>query len=341
MWKFVSMAILMVLALSGCQTLGRIPPPRFPQLNERLIAGPGEYARPRWSPEGRYLALIEERKNNLIVYDFASRQSRRVAADVFQELEWDPSGWLSYVRFLPDRSGNPFPDVNELRLVNRDGTNDHVIASNLYGAGDLVWFRNGQKLLVLLTEPESRDWLKDIYLLDLTADSRQRLVTRQELNVKSISTMSLSPDETKLLLYVDRNLGGLHRQPWFIVYNLVTQHIDQEIDQDQVLSQSSSVPHVQGTFFEQKSSFVEVSGNRWVIDNVAVPEGECYNYAIYFLNLDDLSRNFCIPSVKGIVSDVAISPDLSKIAYVTVVGPGVSYVMVADLTAEYRARLGR
>ncbi len=339
MHKSVSAIVLVILLTSGCRFLGITPPPRFPQLDEQLIAGPGGYDRLRWSPDGRYLAFINDLKEELVVYDFTLDKSWPAATHVYMGVEWDFAGHLSYIRYRPDLSGSPFPAIHDLHLVDKDGKNDHVIFNNLHSPGDFAWFRNSQQLLIVHTEADAHTYNGDIYLLDATAGTEKLLISRQELGVRSIITLVLSPDETNLLIYGERGEQYSHTQPLFLLYDLEGQQVVKEIAVEQLLPRLKDYPTVRGTFSGQRPNFVEVNGKRWVISTVNAPEGECYNYALFFLNIDDISKNFCIPTVKGIVSEVAISPDLSKIAFLTVSGPSVFYVMVADLTPEYRERL--
>jgi hypothetical protein len=80
---------------------------------------------------------------------------------------------------------------------------------------------------------------------------------------------------------------------------------------------------------------------QWLFDKGYAAEGPCYNYNLFFLNVEHPSDSFCIPSVEGIIAEPAISPDLSQIAFTTVLGPGADYLMLADLTAEYQARIDK
>ena len=65
---------------------------------------------------------------------------------------------------------------------------------------------------------------------------------------------------------------------------------------------------------------------------------ECYNYALFFFDLNDLDRSFCIPST-GVFAAPVISPDLSKISYVAVIGPGDNYLMIGDVTPNLLEQL--
>ena len=53
----------------------------------------------------------------------------------------------------------------------------------------------------------------------------------------------------------------------------------------------------------------------------------------------DLQNSFCIPTIAGIIGDPTISPDLTKISYVTVAGVGRDYLMIGDVTPDLLAKL--
>lgn len=59
----------------------------------------------------------------------------------------------------------------------------------------------------------------------------------------------------------------------------------------------------------------------------------------FHMDTRNLQNSFCIPTVEGVFDYPTISPDLTRISYVTVVGPGEYYVMIGNLTSEILDRL--
>lgn len=344
--------ILLLIALFACGGLILLanqplflrlaPPTRFPQLDEQWIAGPASYGILRWSLDGRYLAFMNQDEGEIIIYDVVSEKRWNVVRNASTiHFDWDPSGRISYLKYRPDLSGSPFPEIYELYLVDVDGNNHHLVADNLHSAGDFTWFRNGQKLVMLLAEVNPNRGEQDIYLLNVDTGNKELLVLRQELNIKFITTISLSPDETKLLIYGHREISDTRFKSLLIIYDLETKRIVQEIDLNEMFASGDLDEYHRAAFGDQYLYFTQVKDEEWVVGNFHAFKGQCYNYAVFFLNLSNPSRNFCIPTDEGAIADTSISPDLSKIAYLTIAsGLGRNYVMVAELTPEYRTRLG-
>lgn len=340
--------LIAIFACSGLILLARqqlflwlAPPPRFPQFDEQWIAGPASYGILRWSPDGRYLAFMNEDTGEIVVHDFSSKNRLKVihgASNV--HFDWDPFSRLSYLKYRPDLSGSPFPAIYDLYRIDLGDKDGNFVTGNLHSAGDFAWFKDGHKLVILLAEAELNTWLGDVYLLDVTKGSKELLITRQELNINSITTIALSPDETKLAIYSHRKLGDTQLKSLLIIYDLKTRQIIQEVDLNQMFTQGDLDEYHRATFGDEYLTFIQVEGEEWIVGNFHAFKGECYNYAIFFLNVNNPSRNFCIPTDTGAIADASISPDLSKIAYLTVAsGLGRNYVMVANLIPEYRARL--
>jgi Tol biopolymer transport system component len=333
--------VLLGFLAAACGVIIGTPPANFPQFAEQAVTGLGEYLLPQWSPDGRYLAFIDASagNNELVVYDTTKDRHWVVASRVSPtHFDWDPNGRLTYLNYKPELSGSPFPSITELRGVDLDGRNDEVLASNLHSAGNFAWFRDGQRLVILLSAAGNpKTFCKDAYLLDIATATSTLLVTASELDTTCISMLALSPDETRLLIYGIResNAGA---EAKLLVYDLVTRAVTQTIVPSQVIPAGSVSYPTPG--IGDDSNFGWVGGNRWILALANTPAGECYNYSLFFFDLENLADSFCIPTAVGVASEPTISPDLTRIAYVSILGPGSSYVMIGELTQELRQRLG-
>lgn len=334
-------AFLLMGALIGACGLVVATPPRFPQFNERSVTDLGEYLLPQWSPDGRYLAFIDASagNNELVVYDTQADKQWVVATQIsVTYFDWDPDGRLTYLKNQPDLSGSPFPSVSELHLVGLYGANDQVLADNLHSVGNFAWFGDRQKLVILLSAAGNPTTLcKEAYLLDTTTATSTLLVSASEGDLECMGMVALSQDETRLLIYGIRE-GQEGTEARLLVYNLSTRELIQKIVPSQVIPSGNASYPV--PVIGDDPNFGWVGSNRWVLVTANTPAGECYNYALFFFDLDNLANSFCIPTVKGIVSEVTTSPDLTRFAYINVLGPGSSYVMIGELTSELRERLG-
>jgi hypothetical protein len=267
---------------------------------------------------------------DLVVYDIEAQRSWTVAKRVSGAYyDWSPQGRLSYLEYLVEPSGSPFPLVHDLHSVDLDGNNDYVLVRNLYTPGQFAWFPDGQEIVILLSTSTSRDGYQDVYLVNAVTGQVDLLISRRELNIEYPIALSLSSDGTTLAIRALRrieetNLGLI------IIFDIETGTVTQEL--------------VPGQLFPQVSlgdeNFGWVPDKWWLLAKGNIPQGECYNYALYFFSVADPSNSFCIPSVRGVIAAPDLSPDLSHIAFLTVVGPGATYVTLADLTPEYRSRLG-
>lgn len=76
-----------------------------------------------------------------------------------------------------------------------------------------------------------------------------------------------------------------------------------------------------------------VGGQQCHLVQGITPDGECYNYSLFFFNLDELKNSFCIPA-EGVIGQPVISPDLKRISYITVVGPENYYLMLGTVPPD-------
>jgi hypothetical protein len=158
----------------------------------------------------------------------------------------------------------------------------------------------------------------------------------EELDLQYVGSLALSEDEKSILVDGNRAENGpLSAQ--IVIYDLETQTIQNRIIPSQVIPPRDATypwPVIGGG-----TNFGWIGGQRWLLAKVNTPSGECYNYALFFFDTHDLQNSFCIPTVAGVFGDPTISPDLTKISYVTVVGPGAFYVMVGSMTTDLLDKL--
>jgi hypothetical protein len=129
--------------------------------------------------------------------------------------------------------------------------------------------------------------------------------------------------------------GQLEAQ--LVIYNLETQTLLQRIIPSRIVP-SANIDYPPAGISDD-SNMGWVGGQRWLLAKTITPGGECYNYALFFFDTHDLQNSFCIPGMDGPFSAPAISPDLSKISYITAVSPGVEYVMIGDVTSDLLDKL--
>jgi WD40 repeat protein len=325
----------LVVCLCGCRK-SSTPPVRFPQFAERSVAGPGNYLLPRWSLDGRYLAYLsfDNARTNLMVYELQSEKHWTVAVGIVRSYDWSPDGRLTYLKYRPELSGTPFPEVRDLHLVDVDGRNDQTIATNLFSGWDFAWFPDGQSMAILLSRPTGRESCQDVYTLNSHTGEAALLVSSQELGVGCVERIALSHDGSQLLAY---GLRGSHiSTAALVLYDLKQRAKVEEIIPAQTIpSSSEALP----AFLGDDLNIGWIAGDRWILAKATVASGECYNYSLFFFNTSNIATNFCVPTQEGPFAEPTISPDLSKIAYVTTVGPSAEYLVIGEMPSELQARL--
>ena len=337
----LSKVILVVLLVIGgaYYVLSTSPPPRFPQFAEYAISGVGTFDIPQWSSDSRYLAYLDTSNAlSLSVYDTETKSTQTLVSSVnidTAHFSWKPDGTLTYLMRRSDLSGLPYPRISELHQIDLSGSNDEIIAANLSGAGDFAWFRDGERAAILLTDPASNTYFNDVYLLDTVTNTATILVKAQELGFQYIASLTLTPYENSLLIYGVYEDVGIPTQ--LVLYNLETQNVTERITPTHLIP-SGGMPYPEPSILDSTNA-TWVGGERWYLAPVNTPGGDCYNYALFFFNLFDQSDSFCIPTSRGIVAYPAISPDLTKISYVTVVGPGHAYLMLGTVPADLLQKL--
>lgn len=337
MLKITLYVILMVI-LGACEFLSAAVPSRFPQFAEYRIEGPGTFQIPQWSFDSRYLAFLDvSRIPTLRVYDTETEASWNVATNVSSvHFSWTPTNDLTYLKYRPDLSGSPFPYVSELHQVDVNGENDEIIVTNLLSAGDFAWFGDGERLVILLSEEDNRSFCGDVYVFNARTGSTDLLIQAEEIDLLCPTMLALTRDERSILvsgIYEDNGQS----ERLLVIYDLEMQTVLQRIIPGQIIpagNRISPTPTIgDGTNLEW------IGGRRWFLARANTPDGSCYNYALYFFDTRDLHNSFCIPAVRGVFDYPVISPDLTRISYVTVVGPGEYFVMIGELTSGVLDRL--
>lgn len=338
MRKPVLIAAFVFLLVTGYRLLVPPAPERFPQFAEQSITSPGLYASPQWSPDSRYLAYLNDGVSTaLVVYDTQTGQSWTAATDVDStHYRWTPNGSLSYLKYRPDLSGMPFPIISDLHRVSRDGQNDHVIAAKLSHAGDFDWFSDGERVVITLTDPALHTNDNDLYLLNARTGSAELLLESKAISLDYIVMIALTPDEGSLLIY------GIQQEASQVAARIVLYSLDTHTVLEQFLPREI-IPAGNTTYppagIGDGTNAAWVGGRRWFLSSAMTPDGECHNYALFFFDMNNLQNSFCIPTREGIVTAPVIAPDLSRVSYLTVVGPGSIYVMLSPLPAELWERL--
>jgi hypothetical protein len=342
--RVVTIAIIFILFVTSCNFLPT--PSRFPQLNEQRISSIGRYEIPvRWSPDGHYLAYQDLNTEDVIIHDLTTGQRWNVGEHVLHpdspihNFAWHPTGRISYLKWRYAPEGTSLDGVEELHLADVDGQNDTIIVDNLPFGVDYLWFPDGQRLIMRWAAKPSNYPIDDVYIVDVDTGQRETLVSYKDLNLGIIS-MVLLPDEDILLLNGIRELES-GQAGYFILYDLTQRRVVQEIHLDPLFASGRlpDYPNLRPHIGNFSLNYVKPGKDRWIIGDFWAPAGECYNYAVYFFNLDDVSRNFCISSEEGPTGDISVAPDVARIAYTPTDAPGRVWVMVADLTPEIRERL--
>lgn len=327
-----------ITLLIGYMMLSNSPPSRFPQFNEHAITGGGRYILPQWSPDSRYLAFLQTSPAVLKIHDTQTRLVWNVGTDIFPtHFSWNPNGNLTYLEYRPELRSYELHDVG-LR-----GENDIVIATDLLGLpGDFQWFNDSKRLAIVLgprpsvlTRPGAEDYSEGIYILDITKETIDILVEPQDLEFEFITSFTII-SESSLLIYGSRpDRGPLAMQ--VVIYDLETKTVQTRITPSQLITHED-MPYMWSGLSDDKNSDW-VGGSKWFLTKAYSPGGECYNYSLFFLDVENPDNSFCIPS-EGVFGDATISPDLSRISYISVLGPANSYVVIGDVPPDLLDRMG-
>jgi hypothetical protein len=279
--------------------------------------------------------LDRTRDSVLKVYDTQIGTSWDVATTKFisgVHFSWGPNNSLTYLVYRPDLSGSPYPDISDLHQVDLNGENDRVIIPQVVDAGDFVWLSDEERIIIIRRELNNNA----LYMLNVNRGTNELLLKAEDIDLQHIAMLALSPDEKTILIYGLLEKNGQYEAP-LVLYDIETKIIRDRLIPSEIIPSGGVKYPVAG--IGDSTNFGWVGGQRWFLADVNTPGGECYNYALFFFDTQDSKNSFCIPSVKGIISDPVISPDLTKISYITVVGVGEYYVVVGNVTAELLEKL--
>ncbi|MBL7964128.1 MAG: PD40 domain-containing protein [Flavobacteriales bacterium] len=160
---------------------------------EPLLATPAEEFQPRWSPDGKEVAYLEER-TTVRVYSIAGKASRTVLpadrnysySDGDQHFAWSPdSKWL-LVNFL-----NPDQWIDQSGLIKADGSGTVTdLSKSGYGHWSPTWTMDGKAMLTY----SSRDGMKNHASWGGQVDAYATFFTQAALD-----RFKLSKEELELL----------------------------------------------------------------------------------------------------------------------------------------------
>lgn len=160
---------------------------------EALLATPAEEFQPRWSPDGKEVAYLEER-TTVRVFNMAGKKSRTVLpadrnysyADGDQHFDWSPDSQWLLVSFL-----NPEQWIEQAGLVKADGTGTVTdLSKSGYGHWGPTWTMGGKAMLTY----SSRDGMKNHASWGGQVDAYATFFTQEALD-----RFKLSKEEFELL----------------------------------------------------------------------------------------------------------------------------------------------
>jgi len=236
------------------------------------------------------------------------------------------------MKYRADLSGIPYPEVSELHQADFNGEHNEVIINNLSNVGDFVWFSDGKRMAILTRTQGSNT----INILNVLTGVTEFSLKAQDIGLEDLAMFALSADEKTILIY-GLNLKNGHSEAQIVIYSLETQTTLNSFLPDQIIPSGNKNYPIPTILDGTNAGWI--GGNRWFLASINTPGGDCYNYALFFFDTHDLQNSFCVPSAGGIIDYPTISPDLTKIGYVTVVGPGEYYVVIGKLTSNILDKL--
>jgi tol-pal system beta propeller repeat protein TolB len=159
---------------------------------------------PVWSPDGTQIAFISNRNGNPNVYTMNADGTAQV--NLTGDSAWDAGPvWSHDGKFIAFTSGQDHyqdvygGDVQRVYIMNRDGSHQTRLTTNIHNASDLRWSPNDDMIAFYLIEAEGSGTEANIYAVDV----RHQLVmplTRVRTNMPpNVGSFDWSPDGSEIV----------------------------------------------------------------------------------------------------------------------------------------------
>jgi len=141
---------------------------------ETVFSSENNDFRPRWSPDGKYLAFLSELKKGVVqifLLDLTNKKTepRQVTFEGNNfDPAWSPDGNL--IVFTSNRTGN-----YELFLMESDGSNQRVLVTHKGNDGSPTWSPDGQRIAF----DSDAEGNMDIYVVNLDGKGLIRITTSE------------------------------------------------------------------------------------------------------------------------------------------------------------------
>lgn len=315
------------------------PPPVIPQFDENMIVGPGTFADSelQWSFDGKFLAFVDDSGDfsRLGFYDINKDKHWLLSGIWTTKIAWHPSGRMSYMNYVSNANHSTYPLHYDLHIVDIDGENDEIVVSGLMGGiHDYIWCRNGTDILLIKDDAES-PYTSHLYLLNTSSGQMREFIGLEVLDGNQPITVSLSPDETNLLIWTDNPCeAGPGDCIALVIYDMQTKQVTNRI----LSSEITTLTLDQLGMYSENAGWIN---NQWIVTkgSAILPSGEPFS-SIVFLNPEDTSESFEI-EVKNAFGGPTISPDLAYIAYINYNrGPHTHFITISKTPENLLSKFG-
>jgi Tol biopolymer transport system component len=310
------------------------PPVIFADLDENEVIGPGTYEESEliWSPDGQYLAYVDESGTwpRLGVYHIGN--NKNLILSETHKIAWHPDGKISYMVYIPNDSVLTYPIRNNLHIIDPDGENERALTTGLGDVIDFFWFNNGEELLIVEREPDGSG-IQNIYKVNSITGRKELFLGASELGVKSADTLALSEDESQLLIWTDNPCKmGRGDCVALVIYDMTAHQIIKRI----LGSQLNTLTVENGGVYGQNTEWIN---NDWIVTEGSAILDEAPFLSLAFVNTKEVSQSFEIEALNQFGGPV-LSPDLARIAYINVNrGPDTEYITLSSLPQHIIDRL--